>query len=66
VRIYQKSLAEEDKARNFYLRKKMDKDILDKLKLKRKEEYNIERKKQDIKQLDEIAQNMYLNKKEED
>jgi flagellar biosynthesis chaperone FliJ len=44
----------------------MDKDILDKLKLKRKEEYNIERKKQDIKQLDEIAQNMYLNKKEED
>lgn len=64
VRIYQKSLAEEDKARNFYLRKKMDKDILDKLKLKRKEEYNIERKKQDIKQLDEIAQNMYLNKKE--
>jgi flagellar FliJ protein len=66
VRIYQKALMDEDKARIFYLEKKMDKDILDKLKLRRKEEYNIERKKHDIKQLDEIAQNMYLNKKEED
>jgi flagellar FliJ protein len=66
VRIYQKALMDEDKARIFYLEKKMDKDILDKLKLRRKEEYNIERKKYDIKQLDEIAQNMYLNKKEED
>lgn len=66
VRIYQKALMDEDKARKFYLEKKMDKDILDKLKLRRKEEYNIERKKHDIKQLDEIAQNMYLNKKEED
>lgn len=66
VRIYQKSVLEEDKYRNIYLEKKMDKDILNKLKIRRKEEYDVEQKKNDIKELDEIAQIMYLNKKEED
>jgi flagellar FliJ protein len=66
VRIYQKSVLEEDKYRNVYLEKKMDKDILNKLKIRRKEEYDVEQKKNDIKELDEIAQIMYLNKKEED
>ncbi|MDK2945689.1 flagellar export protein FliJ [Geotoga petraea] len=65
VRIYQKSLLEEDKSRNIYLEKKMDKDILNKLKIRKKEEYDIEQKKNDIKELDEIAQTMYLNKNQE-
>lgn len=66
VKIYQKSINEEDIAREFYLKKKMDKDILDKLKLRKKEEFNFAQKKQDIKEIDEIAQKMYINKKEED
>ncbi|MGM0640555.1 MAG: flagellar export protein FliJ [Thermotogota bacterium] len=66
VRIYQNAILEEDKARNNYLKKKMDKDILDKLKLRKKEEFDFAMKKNDIKEIDEIAQKMYINKKEED
>lgn len=66
VRIYQNAILEEDKARNNYLKKKMDKDILDKLKIRKKEEFDFAMKKNDIKEIDEIAQKMYINKKEED
>lgn len=61
VKIYRKAVLEEDKARENYLEKKMDKDILNKLKIRRKEEYDFEQKKYDIKLMDEIAQNMYIN-----
>ncbi len=66
VRVYQNAILEEDKAREAYLKKKMDKDILDKLKLRKKEEFDFAMKKHDIKEIDEIAQKMYINKKEED
>lgn len=50
---------EEEIARNDYIEAKKEKDVLEKLKEKRYEEYKIEEKRLDIKELDEVARNAY-------
>jgi flagellar FliJ protein len=50
---------EEEIARNDYIEAKKEKDVLEKLKDKRYEEYKIEEKRLDIKELDELARNAY-------
>lgn len=50
---------EEEIARNDYIEAKKEKDVLEKLKDKRYEEYKIQEKRLDIKELDEVARNAY-------
>jgi flagellar FliJ protein len=51
----QEKLQEEETARQNYLKAKSEKDILQKLKDKRLNEFKVQEKRADIKELDEIA-----------
>ncbi len=53
--VLQEKLQEEEIARQNYLRAKNEKDILQKLKDKRFDEFKMQEKRADIKELDEIA-----------
>jgi flagellar FliJ protein len=53
--VLQEKLQEEETARQNYLRAKNEKDILQKLKDKRFDEFKMQEKRADIKELDEIA-----------
>ncbi|MDN5346193.1 hypothetical protein X928_02240 [Petrotoga miotherma DSM 10691] len=53
--VLQEKLQEEEMARQNYLKAKNEKDILQKLKDKRFDEFKIREKRADIKELDEIA-----------
>ncbi|BBE31397.1 hypothetical protein OSSY52_15380 [Tepiditoga spiralis] len=65
IKLYQIKLREEESAREDYLEAKKEKDILDKLKQRKLENYNYEMKLSEIKELDEIAQKMYVQKNKE-
>ena len=53
-------IKEEEEALENYLQAKREKDILQKLKDKRLEDYRIEEKRQEIKDLDEVARINYI------
>jgi len=55
-----KKIKEEEEALENYLQAKREKDILQKLKDKRLEDYRIEEKRQEIKDLDEVASINYI------
>jgi len=55
-----KKIKEEEEALENYLQAKREKDILQKLKDKRLEDYRIEEKRQEIKDLDEVARINYI------
>jgi flagellar FliJ protein len=55
-----KKIQEEEEALENYLKAKREKDVLQKLKDKRLEDYRIEEKRQEIKDLDEIARINYI------
>jgi len=53
--VLQEKLQEEETARQNYLKAKSEKDILQKLKDKRLNEFKVQEKRADIKELDEVA-----------
>ena len=59
----EKKVKEEETALENYLQAKREKDILQKLKDKRLEDYKMEEKRQEIKDLDEIARINHIIKK---
>lgn len=63
IKIYQKKLKYENEARKEYIERKKEKDILEKLKKRRYENYKIELRRQQNKTMDEVASKMYVNKK---
>lgn len=66
VILYQIKLKEEQIAREEYLQAKKEKDILDKLKERRKEDFFQELKSSENKEMDEIAQKIYFRKSNEE
>jgi flagellar FliJ protein len=63
IKFLQKKLSEEDAARQEYLKKKNEREVLEKLRERKYDDFMTELRKIESKEMDEVAQNKFLRNK---
>ncbi len=63
IKFLQKKLSEEDAARQEYLKKKNEREVLEKLRERKYDDFITEMRKIENKEMDEVAQNKFLRNK---